>query len=579
MSQPQPQPQSHSDSEPCTPYRNPTRNLLEASVPTPAWKKIMNHVASGRLNIKEIIELLFRVQERGSTIGTEIRAGCVHFLSVSVLLGINPSQLATAGYNKDAVAGGTSLASGISCILTGLICNFPFLVTPTLATGTYLSAYMQSMNMACEDGNTAVFIVGILLACCSTRIVTDFLAFIIPISIKKGVVIGLALLITLRALVSLQIVVPNANNVLGLGNIWSTEIIIALCAILLIGTALHYELQGAYVIGLAFASLCFWILVGPWPQSIFSLGSVSFQLDFTSFPRADILYCALDLFIIAIILLSGLSIGLADLAGISRQDGSAPRRRWLYFVCGVGTLIASGLGAGPVILTAESAPGIVDGARTGLSSCVCGLLFLFSYVCIPIWASMPSCASSSVIIMIGFLLFDNTSQINWRDVKEALPVYMCTIICAFSYSILYGMFFGVAVYIAIHLLTSSFEDIFIKPVAYIRKKVRSIFFCEVDKSEGEHILPEPLHFLDDHSSELQDGQQFIVRDISDVSVAYNSFDCGIGKKDLRPSVSDDELSSNIHLASTSSLKYSKSFSKGGSNNQITASSSTNLSGI
>ena len=340
---------------------SPPRSQSSSSSETafsPAWQRILTYVSKGPVNAYEIIELLFRVEERGSTIHTEIRAGFIHFLSVSVLLGINPSQLAVAGYDKDTVAGATSLASGISCILTGLICNFPFLVTPTLATGTYLSAYMQAASMSCEDGNTAVFLFGILLACCSIRSVTDFIAFIIPHSIKKGVVIGLSLLITLRALVSLQIVVPNASNVLGLGDVWSTEIIIAIFAILLIGTSLHYELKGAYVIGLTFASLCYWTLVGPWPKSVFSLGNVTFELNFNSPASLYVLYLAGDLFIIAVILLSGLSIGLADLAGISRQDGSAPRRRWLYFVCGVGTMIAAGLGAGPMILTAESAPGL-----------------------------------------------------------------------------------------------------------------------------------------------------------------------------------------------------------------------------
>ena len=99
------------------------------------------------------------------------------------------------------------------------------------------------------------------------------------------------------------------------------------------------------------------MILGGWPDSVFSVSSVDFQLDFSTLSDVNVIYCIFDLFIIATILLSGLSNGLADLAGISRQDGSAPRRRWLYFVCGVGTMFSAGLGAGPVILTAESAPG------------------------------------------------------------------------------------------------------------------------------------------------------------------------------------------------------------------------------
>ena len=305
--------------------------------------------------------------------------------------------------------------------------------------------------MSCVEGNTATVVFGFLLVFCSIRAVTDFLAFLIPFPLKKGVVIGLALLITLRALIQLRLIVPHTGDGLALGNVYDPNIIIAVFTIVLIGLGIHFEFKGAYVIGLATASLVFWTFIGPWPTSFISVSPVVFETDFSTLSNPNVFYCVMDLFLICNILLSGLSNGLVDLAGIARQDGSAPRRRWIYFVCGLGSMLSGSMGGGPVILTAESAPGIVDGARSGLSSCVCGVLFLLSYICIPIWDSIPICANAPVIVMIGFLLFENTAQIDWRNVKQALPVYITTIFCAFSYSILYGVLFGIFIYVSLHV--------------------------------------------------------------------------------------------------------------------------------
>jgi len=170
---------------------------------------------------------------------------------------------------------------------------------------------------------------------------------------------------------------------------------------------------------------------------------------------------------------------------------------------------------------------------------------------------MPSCASAPVIIMIGFLLFDNTSQINWRDVREALPVYMCTVICAFSYSVLYGLFFGIVVHIAINLLTSSFDDIIVKPIKYIRKCLKWIMFCDEDfTEEDETIHPDSIALSQLVNTDLNHEELLCVQTAAE---SYSSFE----KSAIKTICSDEDISSSIQksiLANTSSLKYSKHYS-------------------
>ena len=422
------------------------------------------------------------------------------------------------------------------------------------------------------EGNTATVAFGFLLVFCSIRAVTDFLAFLIPFPLKKGVVIGLALLITLRALIQLRLIVPNTGDGLALGNVNDPSIIIAVTTIVLIGVGIHFELKGAYVIGLATASLVYWVLVGPWPTSFISISPVVFKVDFSTLSNPNVAYCVMDLFLICNILLSGLSNGLVDLAGIARQDGSAPRRRWIYFVCGLGSMLSGSMGGGPVILTAESAPGIVDGARSGLSSCVCGVLFLISYVCIPVWDSIPICANAPVIVMIGFLLFENTAQIDWRDVKQALPVYITTIFCAFSYSILYGVLFGIFMFVALHVLTSDVKetkDFFLKVCSY----------CNPWRNDASRIgsslfstVPSTYDNLNSTNEVVFDLSEDDMKNVG-VVAGYSSFD---SMKKIQESISADDLGIEKSIIANSVLKYIRKDSfvgnSGNSNNENNTSS-------
>ena len=437
---------------------SPKTVIFDSSITAPenpTWKRIINEIRGGDCSFGGVLEILFRIEQRGSSISTEIRTGFIHFLSASAILGVNPSQLAIAGYDRDSVASATSLCSGLSCIMTGIICNFPFISAPILPTAIYLSAYIKNHNLDVIQGNTAVFFFGILLASCTIRQVTDFIAFIIPFTIKKGVVIGVALLIAFQALLALKIVIPGGTTtILQLGTVWTTSNLIAMLATVLITVLVHYDVKGAYVIGLSFGSLMYWLVTFDWPSEIFMVMGVTTQLNLYTILNSSVLISALDLFTIATILLSGLSNVLAELGGIKRADGTVARRRWLYFVCGMGTLLSSGLGAGPVLISAESAVGIISGARTGLSACVCGLLFLCSYFFFPLFADIPVCATSPVLLMVGLVLFNNTADVKWRKASESLPAFVTVIISIFSYSILWGVVFGVCTYCVIGFVTS-----------------------------------------------------------------------------------------------------------------------------
>ena len=204
-------------------------------------------------SIQSLLEILFKVENRGSTIETEIYAGFVHFLSTAMILAVNPSQLYNAGYDRERVASATALSTGFACLLTGLLANLPFVTTPSLATVIYYSVTMRINKLTLGQGNFSVFLLGCMLLICSIRAIADFIAWLTPYSIKVGITVGFALLVSLQALTHLRLVVPGEYTIVTMGNIWRSEVLIAMASFFLIGVLVHYRVKGAYVVGLVWS--------------------------------------------------------------------------------------------------------------------------------------------------------------------------------------------------------------------------------------------------------------------------------------------------------------------------------------
>jgi hypothetical protein len=209
------------------------------------------------------------------------------------------------------------------------------------------------------------------------------------------------------------------------------------------------------VAGLGFGSIAFWAVENSFPPTIMASNLTSTQinlpLSFSTLISASVWRGAIEMFIISMVKLIGLSVGLTELAGLNKADGTAPRRRWLYVACGLGTIISAVLGAGPVLLVVESAAGIIVGAKTGLSAVVCGLMFFISYFFYPFFSSIPAAGTGPVLLMVGLLLFENTGKVNWGVTKEALPVFVTAIFTAFTFSVINGIAFGISIHIIMTL--------------------------------------------------------------------------------------------------------------------------------
>lgn len=410
------------------------------------------------LAVDNIMEYLFKISKRKTSIRKEITCGLIHFLTTVSVLAINSVQLGEAGYEKSEVATATALCCAITCIIIGIIGNLPFIATPTLACSIYYSVFLKNFGISPSKGNTGVLIFGVLLCACSYRQISNIIQLLMPKSIQLGICLGLSLLISLLTLFRLGIVVQSTATVLSLGGIWKLDCLIAIICFILIGALLHHRVKGAFVIGMLVGSIAYWTLTFSWPTVFFSEAILSIKMDLFGIFDYQIFICVIDLFLISVVLVSGLSSNLAILAELEKPEGTPPRHRWLFFACGVGSIFGALFGAGPTLVSAESAVGIISGARTGLSSIVCGLLFLLCMFWFPFWSQIPLAGTSPVLLMVSVFLFENSRKVCWECQEQAIVVFVTAIISGFTSSVLNGVVFGFGAYWVMSVITGSFSD-------------------------------------------------------------------------------------------------------------------------
>lgn len=287
------------------------------------------------------LDRLFKLTARDTNIMREVKCGVLHFVSSSFILAVNPSLLEPAGFSTTSTAAATAICAGVSSIICGVFANMPFILAPTTSTSIYFCLFIQNHSLSTGEGKVAVFILGVLYSMCGIRQVAVFISNIIPYVIKVGVCLGVGLLIALEALTEIGLVRTGEHTVLDIGN-FTVEIHIAMLSFVVIGLALHHKVRGAFLIGLTCGTALFWVATAlqlntkhdadsnPWPDS-FVIQSGDLSVGLQSIAAAGTLQnqvvyrLVFDLYIIGVILLNGLSYGLAEMAGLKREDGSLPR--------------------------------------------------------------------------------------------------------------------------------------------------------------------------------------------------------------------------------------------------------------
>jgi adenine/guanine/hypoxanthine permease len=248
------------------------------------------------------------------------------------------------------------------------------------------------------------------------------------------------------------LVVKGKYTILDMGDI-SGEVIVAIGALILVTAALHYHVKGAFCVGLFFGTFVWWAIAHEWPEKIVDQPEAE---KTAGHHEAGTILLIFNLFFLYFLTLNGLARSLSDLAGLTKKNGTVPRGGFLLIVCGLTTMLSGYFTGPPILVSPESAAGIKAGAKTGLSTLVCGIIFGIATFFYPLFAAVPAAGTAPLLIMVGVVLFANVKRVDWTNYKESVPAYAVLFFIPFTYSILRGVAFGYVLYIFIMLFTGDF---------------------------------------------------------------------------------------------------------------------------
>lgn len=448
-----------------------------------------------------MLEKLFQLKENHADVRTEVLAGLTTFMTMAYILAVNPSLLSASGMDATAVLIATCLASFIGTLFMALLANYPFALAPGMGLNAYFAfTVCGTMGYSWQVALMAVFIEGIIFIVLSLTNVRKAVFDAFPVTLKKGVGAGIGLFIAFIGLQGAHIVVDNSSTLLTYVDFranWHTEgicAVLSLIGLLLIAVLYVKKVKGSILIGIlatwilgmlcqaagiyqADAEAGFYSLYPFFALTDFTkLGETfgqCFTADFRGVGVLNFIVVLLSFLFVDMFDTLGTLIGVSDKAGMLDKDGKLPRVKQALLADAVATSAGAVFGTSTTTTFVESSAGVGAGARTGLASVVTGCMFLVAIFFAPIFTAIPGFATAPALIFVGFLMLSAIVNINFDDLTEAVPAYLCLIAMPLMYSIAEGIAIGVISYVIINLVCGKAKKI--TPLMYV---LAVLFICK-----------------------------------------------------------------------------------------------------
>lgn len=440
-----------------------------------------------------MLEKFFKLKENKTNVKTEVIAGVTTFMTMAYILAVNPSILSASGMDSQAILMATALAAFVGTLAMALLANYPFALAPGLGLNAYFAyTVCGEMGYSWQFALMAVFIEGVIFIVLSLTNVREAIFNAIPLQLKKGVSVGIGLFIAFIGLQGAKLVINSDStlvtvvdfrenfNTVGIGAL------LALVGLFIIAILYAKKIKGSILIGIVatwvLGMICqavglykvdaaagFYSLYPAW--SDFDLTAIGktfgqcFKADFSNVNIGDFLVIIFAFLFVDIFDTLGTLIGCANKADMLDEDGKLPRIREALLADAIATSAGAVLGTSTTTTFVESSAGVAEGGRTGLSSVVTGFLFLISIFLAPVFVAIPGFATAPALIFVGFLMVTAVAEIDFNDLTEAVPAYLCLIAMPLLYSISEGIAIGVISYVIINLCCGKAKKI--TPLMYI----------------------------------------------------------------------------------------------------------------
>ena len=442
-----------------------------------------------------MLEKMFKLKENNTTVKTEVAAGIATFMTMAYILAVNPSILSEAGMDANAVLLATCLASFIGTVCMALMANMPFALSAGMGLNAYLAyTVVLGQGISWQVALFAVFVEGIVFIIMSLTNVREAIFNAIPLTLKKGVSVGIGLFIAFIGLQNAGLCVDSSTlvTITSFTENFNTHGICALLAVigLLITAVLHIKkVSGSILIGIVatwgIGMLC--QLAGiyvPDPAagaySLFPAGFMSadfsalgltlgqcFNFDFSAVGMFNFIVIVFSFLFVDLFDTLGTLIGVSTKADMLDENGRLPKIKPALLSDAIATTAGAVLGTSTTTTFVESAAGVAVGGRTGLTAMTTAILFLLATLFSPLFTSIPSFATAPALIFVGFLMFEAVAELKFTDdnLAEVIPAYLCIIAMPLFYSISEGICIGIISYVVIKALTGKAKDV--TPLMYV----------------------------------------------------------------------------------------------------------------
>ncbi|HNR82754.1 MAG: NCS2 family permease [Rubrivivax sp.] len=409
------------------------------------------------------IERLFKLEEHGTNVRTELIAGLTTFLTMAYIIFVNPAILGDAGMPKDAVFVATCLIAALGTAVMAFYANYPIALAPGMGLNAYFAyAVVLHMGFTWQAALGAVFISGCLFLFVTLTGIRGLIIAGIPQSLRYAITVGIGLFLALIALKSAGIVVGSKATLVTLGDLHQPSVILAVLGFLLMVALDKLRVRGAILIGIVAVTIASFFFAGNEFRGIFSappsIEPTFLKLDIMTALTKGLLNVVLVFFLVELFDATGTLMGVARRAGLL-VPGRMDRLNKSLFADSAAIFAGSLLGTSSTTAYVESASGVQAGGRTGLTALTVSVLFLAALFIAPLAGAVPAYATAPALFFVGCLMMRDLTELEWEDSTEVIPAAVTALMMPFTYSIANGLAFGFITYAAIKLLTGRVREV------------------------------------------------------------------------------------------------------------------------
>ena len=411
------------------------------------------------------LQTLFNFTPKKDSLRVEIMAGLTTFLTMAYILAVNPDIISATGMDKGAIFTTTALISVIATILMGIYAKMPFALAPGMGLNAFFAyTICVMMGYSWQFALTAVFIEGLIFILLTVTNLREMLINIMPDALKRSIGVGIGFFISFIGLHNAGVIVKNEATLVSLGDPSAPSFILASLGLVITAVLMIRKVRGAMLIGIILTTL-----IG------IPLGVTNFSGVFSTPPSIAPIFCKLewhnifttDMFAIVFALLFvdlfdtiGTIIGVTSRAGMCDKNGNIPRLKQAFMVDALATTGGALMGSSTVTTFVESAAGVNAGGRTGLTAFVAGLCFLSALFFAPFFLAVPAAATTPVLLIVGvMMMMSEIRKIEFDDLSEAIPAFICMFCMPLTYSISDGIVLGHLSYVAINLCCGNWKKL------------------------------------------------------------------------------------------------------------------------